>query len=237
MPAKRSSQLTISEWPSLEIHVCGKEGFLSTNRGDSSGQLLGGERTLPAVIEVHVHKRGNMKLLGVLKAPVPRLDCQRGVEQIAVSFSPGGVRDFRDNMFKSFAIGSEAIVQVERAEIVAPIAKLRQQSDWTSANFAAYAVDPVADLFIERSSGTLAMIAFQKCQRRESVAAQQPQRAHQVGQLGQIQISHRYRVSERMTYRAGTSVRDVAAIQGAVHVSSSRPNFSATFNPLIKPSS
>jgi hypothetical protein len=77
----------------------------------------------PLVAKIHIHEWGDVECLALAKLESRRVARSVSLpEDINMAFEPRSVGDFRYNRIDRDARGIEAIIEVQRAEVISPVA-------------------------------------------------------------------------------------------------------------------
>ena len=117
------------------------------------------------ILSVHLQKRGYMKgffvaeTLHVVFCGKRRRDAVATPKHVAVTLAPRSVVNLRYDRFGPTAGAVEAVIKVERAEVVAPVPQLCEQADGPLRSRAGFVLDQLPHRFLQRLRGVANVIA------------------------------------------------------------------------------
>lgn len=167
---------------------------------------------------MHIHKRGNVKLLATFGSKLfVNLWLFMIFQDIAVTFSPGRIADFSDNIFESIVVFVEAIVETDRVETEAKATQIRQNAYRPDGTCAFFVLDKVSDCLVQRFTRIAQVITTLESRHGRSLRRPEKALFENLIDLRQVEVHHIHGVVKCVLRRRAPQVPNSPVENGALH--------------------
>ena len=201
-------------------HRSVKQRFVIFEIGHVHAQVFIRRRETPAIALPHRHERRDVEGLVEFEGPVLRRASRSlpAVEHVAVLFAPRGVVDFGNDELERAVGGIEAVVETDRVEAVAEVARVREQADWPAWTHAGVACDAIAHRALQghlRRAQVLATLDPSYCR---ALRRPQPMTIEQGREFVEVEIQLADTIAETVRVRQAPLVMHRAFVDAAFQV-------------------